>query len=187
MWHSPNNVCIRPQMVVVFPSKRQVLSISSSADGSTQEILRASLVITSTSSLWGGIHQSFLNEKLEMISSLDFSQFTIHNHNSVKSTTQKHDTEILTESCLLQLICMLLGRFLSGGLILGSPLSCPDLFFYKITLTAVSCDAPPALSYTTLELASKSTLIVQETGHLCSEGGGNVSQQTDVCIFNINT
>jgi hypothetical protein len=34
-----------------------------------------------------------------MISSLDFLQLTIHNHDSGKSTTQKHDPEILTESC----------------------------------------------------------------------------------------
>ncbi len=34
----------------------------------------------------GGIHQSFLDEKLEMISSVDFLQFTIHNHDSGKST-----------------------------------------------------------------------------------------------------
>ncbi len=45
----------------------------------------------------GGIHQSFLDEKLEMISSLDFLQFTIHNHDSAKSTTQKHDPENLSE------------------------------------------------------------------------------------------
>ncbi len=49
----------------------------------------------------GGIHQSFLDEKLEMISSLDFLQFTIHNHDSDKSTTQRHDPEILTESCFV--------------------------------------------------------------------------------------
>ncbi len=47
------------------------------------------------------------------------------------------------------------GRFLSGGIILGSPLSCTDLFLYTITLPAASCDAPPTLSYTTLELATK--------------------------------
>ncbi len=47
------------------------------------------------------------------------------------------------------------GRFLSGGIILGSPLSCPDLFLYTITLPAVRCDAPLTLSYTTLELASR--------------------------------
>ncbi len=47
------------------------------------------------------------------------------------------------------------GRFLSGGIILVSPLSCTDLFLYTITLLAVSCDAPPTLSYTTLELASR--------------------------------
>ncbi len=46
-----------------------------------------------------GIHQSFLDEKLEMILSLDFLQFTVHNHDSGKSTTRKHDPEILTESC----------------------------------------------------------------------------------------
>jgi hypothetical protein len=34
-----------------------------------------------------------------MISNLDFLQFTIQNHDSGKSTTQKHDPEILTESC----------------------------------------------------------------------------------------
>jgi hypothetical protein len=47
------------------------------------------------------------------------------------------------------------GRFLSGGIILGSPLSCTDLFLYTITLPAASCVAPPTLSYTTLELASR--------------------------------
>jgi hypothetical protein len=30
------------------------------------------------------------------------------------------------------------GRFLSSGIILGSPLSCPDLFLYTITLPAVT-------------------------------------------------
>jgi hypothetical protein len=34
-----------------------------------------------------------------MISSLDFFQFTIHKRDSAKSTTQKHDSEISTESC----------------------------------------------------------------------------------------
>ncbi len=38
---------------------------------------------------------------------------------------------------------------------LRSPLSCPDLFLYTITLPEVSCDAPPTLSYATLELASR--------------------------------
>jgi hypothetical protein len=47
------------------------------------------------------------------------------------------------------------GRFLSGGIILGSPLSCPDLFLCTITLLTVSRDAPPTLSYTTLEMASR--------------------------------
>ncbi len=45
----------------------------------------------------GGIHQSLLDEKLEMISSLDFLQFTIHNHDSAKSTIQKHEPENLNE------------------------------------------------------------------------------------------
>ncbi len=40
-----------------------------------------------------------MDEKLEMISSPDFLQFTIYNHGSGKSTTLKHDPEILTESC----------------------------------------------------------------------------------------
>jgi hypothetical protein len=52
-------------------------------------------------------------------------------------------------------VALIFGRFLSGRIILGSPLSCPDLFVYTITLPAVSCDAPPTLSYTTLELASR--------------------------------
>ncbi len=51
------------------------------------------------------------------------------------------------------------GRFLSGGIILGSPLSCPDLFLYTITLPAVSRDAPATLSYTTLEMASRVLLL----------------------------
>jgi hypothetical protein len=36
-----------------------------------------------------------------MISSLDFLQFTIHKRDSAKSTSQKHDPEISTESCFL--------------------------------------------------------------------------------------
>ncbi len=47
------------------------------------------------------------------------------------------------------------GRFLSGGIILGFPHSCTDLFLYTITLPAVNSDALPTLSYTTLELASR--------------------------------
>jgi hypothetical protein len=47
------------------------------------------------------------------------------------------------------------GRFLSGGIIQAPPLSCTVLFLYTITLPAVSCDEPPTLSYTTLELASR--------------------------------
>jgi hypothetical protein len=47
----------------------------------------------------GGIHQSFFDERLEMISSLDFLHFTIHKRDSAKSTSQKHDPEISTESC----------------------------------------------------------------------------------------
>ncbi len=50
---------------------------------------------------------------------------------------------------------MVCGRFLSGGIILGSPLSCIDLFLYTITLSAVSRDAPAILSYTTLKMASR--------------------------------
>jgi hypothetical protein len=46
----------------------------------------------------GGIHQSFFDERLEIISSLDFLQFTFHKPDSAKSTTQKHDPEILIES-----------------------------------------------------------------------------------------
>ncbi len=47
---------------------------------------------------WGGIHQSSCDEKLEMISSLNILQFTIHSCDCTKSTTQKHDPEILMES-----------------------------------------------------------------------------------------
>ncbi len=46
----------------------------------------------------------------------------------------------------------LTGRFLSGGIILGSPLSYSDLFLYTITLPLVSREAPPTLSYTSLEM-----------------------------------
>ncbi len=42
--------------------------------------------------------------------------------------------------------------------ILGSPLSFRDLFLYTINLLAVSCDA--TLPYITVELESKSTVIV---------------------------
>jgi hypothetical protein len=43
------------------------------------------------------------------------------------------------------------GWFLSGGIILGSPLSSPDLFLYTITLSAVGRDATAILSYSTGE------------------------------------
>jgi hypothetical protein len=39
-----------------------------------------------------------------------------------------------------------------------APLSCPDIFLYKITPPAVSRDAAPTHSYTTLELASRALL-----------------------------
>jgi hypothetical protein len=55
------------------------------------------------------------------------------------------------------------GRFLRGGIILGSPRSRPDLFLYTITLPAVSRDAPPTLSYTTLETASRVLLLSKKT------------------------
>jgi hypothetical protein len=45
----------------------------------------------------------------------------------------------LLNSCLL---FEALGRFLSGGIILGSPLSCTDLFLSTITLPALSCAHP---------------------------------------------
>jgi hypothetical protein len=47
------------------------------------------------------------------------------------------------------------GSPFSGVIILGSPLSCPDLFLYTITQHAVSRNAPPTLSYTTLEMAPR--------------------------------
>jgi hypothetical protein len=72
------------------------------------------------------------------------------------------------------IVCRLLlcsGRFLICGIILGSPLSCPDLFLYTITLPAVSRDAPPTLTYTTLEMASRVLLLPKkpaiEFGVLC--------------------
>jgi hypothetical protein len=48
------------------------------------------------------------------------------------------------------------------GIILGSPLSCPDLFLYTITLPAICRDAPPTLPYTSLELASRVLLSSQK-------------------------
>ncbi len=47
-----------------------------------------------------------LHEKLEMISSLNILQFTIHSCDCTKSTTQKHDPEILMESwfCLAEIL-----------------------------------------------------------------------------------
>jgi hypothetical protein len=62
---------------------------------------------------------------------------------------------LLIQSCVYFQMVKHLGRFLSGGIILGSPLSCPDLFLYTITLPAVSRDAPATLSYTALEMASR--------------------------------
>jgi hypothetical protein len=61
------------------------------------------------------------------------------------------------------------GRFLSGGIILGSPLSYPYRFLYTITLPAVSCDALPTLSYTTLELASRVLLLSKKPAKLLRE------------------
>ncbi len=66
------------------------------------------------------------------------------------------------------------GRFLSAGIILGFPLSYTDLFLYTITLPAVSCDAPPTLSYTTLELASR-VLLSSKKPALCSLGSVRIS------------
>ncbi len=86
----------------------------------------------------------------------------------------------------------ILGRFLSGGIILRSPLSCPDLFLYTITLPAVSRDAPATLSYTTLEMASRILLsskkpaIYQLRGPRGGGGGGgNVGQ--DMCTWLYST
>jgi hypothetical protein len=67
------------------------------------------------------------------------------------------------EVCTVQYT--LFSRFLSGGIILGSPLSRPDLFLYTITLPAVSHDAPPTLSYTTLEMASRVLLSSKKSAH----------------------
>ncbi len=52
-------------------------------------------------------------------------------------------------------LCRTFGWFLSGGIILESPLSCPDLFLCTITLPAVSRYAPPTFSYATPEFASR--------------------------------
>jgi hypothetical protein len=57
------------------------------------------------------------------------------------------------------------GHFLSSGIILGSPLSCPKLFLYTITLPAVSCDAHATLYYTTLELASRVLLSSKKSAY----------------------
>jgi hypothetical protein len=73
------------------------------------------------------------------------------------------------------------GRFLSGGIILGSPLSCPDLFLYTITLPAVSRDAPATLSYTTLEMASR--VLLSSKKPALSLSGPN--QQTYLVKFSL--
>jgi hypothetical protein len=62
------------------------------------------------------------------------------------------------------------GRFLSGGIILGSPLSCTDLFLYTITLPADSCDAPPTLSDTTLKSASRELLLSKKPALILEPG-----------------
>jgi hypothetical protein len=48
-----------------------------------------------------------------------------------------------------------LSRFLSGGMILGTSLSCTDLFLYTITLPRVSRDASTTFSHITLEMATR--------------------------------
>jgi hypothetical protein len=68
--------------------------------------------------------------------------------------------------------------FFSGGIILGSPLSCTDLFLYIITLPAVSCEAPPTLS---LELASRVLLSSKKSAH--SKGGLKHTHSTLVFIL----
>jgi hypothetical protein len=73
----------------------------------------------------------------------------------LKQRTMYTETLLKHEDVNLYIRYCTVRRFLSGGIILGSPLSCPDLFLYTITLPAVSCDASPTLSYTTLELASR--------------------------------
>ncbi len=57
--------------------------------------------------------------------------------------------------------------FLVVGIILGSPFSRPDLFLYTMTLPAVSRDAPPTLSYTTLEMASRVLLSSKKSARSC--------------------
>jgi hypothetical protein len=80
------------------------------------------------------------------------------------------DGELRGELFLLPLLFIYthftIGRFLRGSITLGFPLSCTDLFLYRITLPAVSCDAPPTLSYTTLELASR-VLLSSKKPALC--------------------
>jgi hypothetical protein len=62
----------------------------------------------------------------------------------------------------------------------GPPLSFPDLFLCTITLPTVSCDPPPTLSYTTLEIASRVFFItgvyIMENTPPPPRGGGNKSQ-----------
>jgi hypothetical protein len=43
--------------------------------------------------------------------------------------------------------------FLVGGMILGSSLSCHDLFLYTITLFAAGREVPLTFSYTPIEMA----------------------------------
>ncbi len=58
--------------------------------------------------------------------------------------------------------------FLVGGMILGSPLSCPNLFLYTITLSTGSRDVPPTLSYATLEMVSR--VLLSSSGRFLSGG-----------------
>jgi hypothetical protein len=100
----------------------------------------------------------FLVSSLKTTSRLCFCDFNILfgwslTHLYWERAPNQYDLSLNVSWCT---VCTYIyGRFLSGGIILGSPLSCTDLFLYTITLPAVSCDAPPTLSYTTLELVSR--------------------------------
>jgi hypothetical protein len=73
-------------------------------------------------------------------------------------------------------------RFLSGGIILVVPLlpSRPILVHNNPALPAVSRDAPPTLSYTTLEMASRALLSSQNSARHVSRQPKNWFDKTIV-------
>jgi hypothetical protein len=74
---------------------------------------------------------------------------------TIRSSAQDGDWHFVGELSTQRSHTLNYGRFLCGGVTLGSSISYPDLFLYTIAMLTVSYNAFPTLSYTTLEMAPR--------------------------------